>query len=359
MVKPLLLVSTCGTSLLTNGSSPEDRNWLTKIANHVEVDDTARLETIAFARREALKTADEAMRRRMSAELNGIAAVLKRYQHTQVFHLIVHTDTAPGETTAKLVQEALGGHVALLSADGLRTDSLVSFREALAELTRKLDEQVRAYREQGWFVVFNLTGGFKSLNGYLQTLGMLLADRSVFLFEGAPELMEIPRLPVRLAELEELREHANLFRRLALGYPVKEDDAEGVPEALLMKLDGEVARSMLGDLVWARHRAELLGEKLHSPLSNKVRISDAVKKAFDKLETGERVHVNEAIDAFSAYVDVNRAPPASHTIKKLQGNPVPGSTHEIYAWTDGAAGRLFGHYEQDGIFVFDRLDKHL
>jgi hypothetical protein len=52
-------------------------------------------------------------------------------------------------------------------------------------------------------VVFNLTGGFKSLNGYLQTVAMISADRCAFLFEGAPELMEIPRLPVRLAEIDE------------------------------------------------------------------------------------------------------------------------------------------------------------
>jgi hypothetical protein len=40
MTDRLLLVSTCGTSLLTNGASTEDRTWLTTVANDVEVTDS-------------------------------------------------------------------------------------------------------------------------------------------------------------------------------------------------------------------------------------------------------------------------------------------------------------------------------
>lgn len=358
MTGRLLLVSTCGTSLLMNGASSEDRAWLTKIANEVEVDD-ARLTSIVDARRERLKSADEPTRRAMSAELNGIGAVLERYKPNQLFHVLIHTDSASGKATADLAQAVLGNQTSLVSAGGLRTNDLASFRAALADLTRQLDELVRSYRAQGWFVVFNLTGGFKSLNGYLQTLAMISADRCVFLFEGAPDLMEIPRLPVRLAELEELREHAMIFRRLAVGYGVQVDAARGAPDSLLMEVDGEVTTSVLGDVAWARHRATLFAEKLQSPLSNKVRVADAVQKVFSGLEATQKVQVNEAFDEFSAYVDHARPLPKSRTFKKLQGDPVPGSTHELYAWSDGGTGRLFGHYDASSVFVFDRLAEHL
>lgn len=354
----MLLVSTCGTSLLTNGASTEDRVWLTTIANDVEVD-AARLATIVDARREGLTTADEPTRRRMSAELNGIGAVLDRYKPKQVFHLLVHTDTALGKVTAELVQESLGGRNSLMSAGGLRTNDLASFRAALADLTQQLDALVQSYRNQGWFVVFNLTGGFKSLNGYLQTLAMISADRCVFLFEGAPELMEIPRLPVRLAEIEELRDHAIIFRRLAVGYTVRAEAARGAPDSLLMEIDGEVTTSVLGDVAWARHRASLFAEVLQPPLSNKVRVAEAVQKVFAGLEPAQKVQVNKAIDEFGAFVDLGRVLPKSRTFKKIQGDPVPGSTHELYAWSDGATGRLFGHYDASGVFVFDRLAGHL
>lgn len=357
MTERLLLLSTCGTSLLTNGAGTDERAWLTKIANDVEVD-AARLAPIVEGRRGNLKAADAPTRRKMSAELNGIGAVLDRYKPKQLFHLLVHTDTALGKATADLVQEALGNQTSLVSASGLRTNDLASFRAALADLTRQLDAPVRSYREQGGFVVFNLTGGFKPLSGYLQTLAMISADRCVFLFEGMP-LMEIPRLPVRLSEIDELREHAALFRRLAVGYTVRTDDANGAPDSLLMEVDGEVTTSVLGDVAWARHRATLFAEKLQPPLSSKVRVADAVQKVFAGLETAQKVQVNEAFDEFSAYVDHGRTLPKSRTFKKLQGDPVSGSTHELYAWSDGATGRLFGHYDASGVFIVDRLAGHL
>jgi hypothetical protein len=188
---------------------------------------------------------------------------------------------------------------------------------------------------------------------------MISADRCVFLFEGAPELMEIPRLPVRLSEIDELREHVTLFRRLAVGYTVRTDDAKGAPDSLLMEVDGEVTTSVLGDVAWARHRSALFAEKLLPPLSNKVRVADAVQRVFSGLEAEQKVQVNEALDEFCAFVDHGRALPKSRTFKKLPGDPIPGSTHELYAWSDGATGRLFGHYTTSGVFVFDSLAGHL
>ncbi len=358
VIERLLLVSTCGTSLLTNGATEDDRRWLTRIANDVEVD-RARLTPIVNDRRLRLEKADEAARRKMSAELNGIGAVLARYEPKQIFHLLVHTDTALGKVTAELVQQSLGNDTALVSAGGLRTNDFASFRVALADLTRQLDELVESYRERGWFVVFNLTGGFKSLNGYLQTLAMISAHRCVFLFEGASDLMEIPRLPVRLAEIEELREHAIVFRRLAMDYRVRPEDTKSVPDSLLMEVDGEVSTSVLGDVVWARHRAALFAEKLLPTLSRRVRVVPSIQKAFAKLEAAQKVQVNEAIDEFCAYLDHGRSLPKSRSFKKLQGDPMPGSTHELYVWSDGATGRLYGHFDATGIFFFDRLEGHL
>jgi putative CRISPR-associated protein (TIGR02619 family) len=179
----LLLVSTCGTSLLSNGASPDHRQWLNEHANDVDVDAT-KLAAIVDPIRDTLRSSDAAELRAMSAELNSVHAVIDRYHPEQLFHVLVHTDTVLGKQCATLVQESLGGSTILVTAGGLRTDNLVSFREALADLTKQLDEFVQSYRDNGWFVVFNLTAGFKSLNGYLQALAMITADRCVYLFEG-------------------------------------------------------------------------------------------------------------------------------------------------------------------------------
>lgn len=361
MIEQLLLISTCGTSLLTHGVNDEDRKWLTKIANDTVAnnpDMEPRLQSIVAERRERLKAADKAERRKMSAELNGIEAVLERYKPKRTEHILVHTDTASGTATAELVQEVLNNQATLISECGLQTKNLTSFREALAELTKKLDELVQEYHSKKYFVVFNLTGGFKALNGYLQTLAMISADRCVFLFEGSSELMEIPRLPVKLAELDELRKYSTIFRRIEIGYSVPAKEAEGIPETLLMVVGEQVMMSTLGEVAWSRHRAKLFEEELLPTLSTRIRISDSVKKTFETLEKKQKIHVNDAMDDFSAHLDNNRALLKAHKFDTIKGNPVPGSTHELYAWSDGAAGRLFGHYE-NGIFVFDKLGKHL
>ncbi len=53
--------------------------------------------------------------------------------------------------------------------------------------------------------------------------------------------------------------------------------------------------------------------------------------------------------------------PQSGQFKQLHGDPLPPSTHELYAWNEGAAKPLYGHCERvgtsDKIFVFDRLWK--
>ena len=47
----------------------------------------------------------------------------------------------------------------------------------------------------------------------------------------------------------------------------------------------------------------------------------------------------------------------SFDFKPLKGVPLP-PTHEMDAWADQDAKRIFGHYEGQ-VFVLDRLDKAL
>ena len=363
MSKPVLLLSTCGISVLTNKATEEKRSWLNSITNKTMLNhaDSRRLNEHVAERLESLRHADAAVRGKLSAELNGIVEVLKRWPSSRVQHLLVHTDTAVGKAAAKLVKEALeegSEQVQFLSAAGLRTDDLASFRDALSDLTSQIEQWIPTHKEQGWATIFNLTGGFKSLNGYLQALGMLYADRCVFLFEGAHELMEIPRLPVRLADEDEVRRHSALFRRLALGYTVDAEDIRDIPDALLLVDDGKATTSVWGDVVWQRFRKKLLGEALQEPLSSKLTLRPSILKAFEGLQLDRRIQVNEALDNLSAHLDDIRPLLKANSLKKLEGKPVPGSTHEMYLWSDASAWRLFGHFEQD-CFAADSLAPHL
>ncbi len=359
----LLLLSTCGTSTLSNDADPDIRRWLNDIANKPQLSDCeeGKLNQHVEDRKTRLLQADAAERRRLSAELNGIGAIFDKWNPQRLLHLLVHTDTAAGRASACIVKRVLEADdqlVQLLTASGLRTDDFPSFREALAELTQNVEEWFSSYRDQRWTTLFNLTGGFKSVNAYLQALGMLHADRCVFLFDGARQLMEIPRLPVKLVEADEVRTHLKLFRRLAVGYPVTANEASSAPDSLLMEINGKFATSVWGDVVWQRVRKTLLTEALFEPLSPKLVIKEKHKKKFQGLPEDRRIQVNEALDALSAHLDCKRDLPKSNSFKQLQGNPAPPSTHELYLWSDEGAWRLFGHYEASD-FVADSLGPHL
>jgi putative CRISPR-associated protein (TIGR02619 family) len=359
---PMLLVSTCGTSIFTNEACPEDRAWLAKIANKKQLDknELSRLQGIVAARKGLILEANEEKRRQLSAELNGIAAVQNRWKENRMEHYLIHSDTAIGKASAEIVQNSIQqSNVQLLSTGGLCTDDAPSFRTAMSDLTSQLiEEMLPGYRGKGYRVIFNLTGGFKSVNAYLQAVGMLYADHCVFLFESASDLMEIPRLPVELRVTDALRKFLVSFRKMAVGYPVLEQDVSDIPETLLMIADGQATPSIWGDIIWQQDKKQLLGEKLFEPLSPKIQLSDSFRKSVEALLPDRRFHVNEALDELSAYLDQGRPLLKSRAFKALEGNPCPPSTHELYLWSDGNASRAFGHY-QDAIFVFDSMDAHL
>jgi hypothetical protein len=60
------------------------------------------------------------------------------------------------------------------------------------------EEELPGYRSRGYKVVFNLTGGFKSVQGVMSILGMMYADEVVYIFETGTELLRMPRLPIVL-----------------------------------------------------------------------------------------------------------------------------------------------------------------
>ncbi|MBX3141498.1 MAG: putative CRISPR-associated protein [Trueperaceae bacterium] len=357
----LLLLSTCGTSVLTNNASEEDRRWLHSITNLARLtkEDQARLDAMARERAARLRAASEPERRRMSAELNGAYAAMKQWPAKTVHHLLVHTDTAAGKAVAEIIEGGLmdTGSVSRLSAPGLRTDDAACFRDALSQLTREIEASWSG-NASGWDdTVFNLTGGFKSVNAYLQALGMVYRHRCVFLFEGAEELMEIPRLPVQLAEAAEIRPYLKVFRRIIYGYPVTPQEAAGLPQSLLTEMDGLVTTNFWGDAVWGRVSNELLGEALLEPISTKLNVTK-VAKSVAALEPKRRVQANRACDALAANLDGKRPLTKAHTFKALGGNPVPPATHELYLWSDEDTGRLWGHFEGSR-FVADSIGSHL
>lgn len=360
-----LVLSPCGTSLLTNHAG-EHRSLVTKISNARSPDEVP-VESLAAARavitkaRAALAEATPATVHRLSAELNALSRLYggDMAKGARDVHFLLCTDTWLGSETAALVQAWLEQHgiqAQVQRQTDLRTVSVDEFQVALSDLARWCADTLPGYRDHGFRVVFNLTGGFKSVNGFLQALAMIHADETVYVFEGEQSLLRLPRLPMRMAELDHVREHVQQLRRLARNLPA---DASGIPETFVFQVGGLTTLSAWGAAVWGELHRRLYEEKLWQPPSTLIRFGPQFEDSVAKKAPSpdRRRMVNQRLDDLAVLLEQGTNP-RRLDFKKLCGNPRPPATHELDAWADQDAKRIFGHYEGD-VFQLDRLDDAL
>lgn len=368
-----LMVSTCGTSLLTGLARPgkphADR------AQPIAASANATAKSATVAQREAINTVAVDCRgilkgdspetvRQASAELNGLLGYYDNHlDHAQGdVHILLHSDTLQGETVAEILREYLARkHVnaSVQSFSDLRTDTLVNFQSGLAGVIRWCQDTLPGYRASQYRIVFNLTGGFKSIQGWMQTLGMFYADEIIYIFESGGELLRIPRIPVDIgsAALGAIRQHLPLFRRLGAGSRTcrRAEVPDGVPEAFFYQVGDDVELSPWGQVVWQQARGKLYSEKLLDSPTGAIVFTERFKRGAGDRTPDQLAHVNERIDDFAAYLaDQGKNPDRLH-VRPLRGNPVPPSTHEFNAWAESPGWRVFFHTDSDGKKILDDL----
>lgn len=369
MRRPSLIISTCGTSILTNESDNERRALINGLANCQERDITPEnkqaLEQHIQERQQILEnTRDTNQIKRLSAELNGILTyhgdILKPANGVPDQYVLITSDTYLGKRVGEIIKSWMRSRELVVDVwrpSGLVANDRDSFRWAMAELIQKCEEMLPGYKDSGYRIAFNLTGGFKSAQGFLQTLGMFYADECFYIFETG-SLLTIPRLPIKLDTGGVIGEHDRAFRRLGLGEYLPPEDCKDIPETLLVQVEQDVFLSEWGTLVWERGKKEFYGKRLLDPLpglryaqnfSNKVKRSNP---APNRLAT-----LNERLDELSLVVRNKRKNLKGLDLKMLKGNPRPPSTHECDIWSDDER-RLFGHYEEDD-FVLDDIERGL
>lgn len=269
-MKKKLIISSIGTSLLTNRAANNDeRSLLTRTANHTNYENDAHkslIEKCEAAAREMLKNGAPDVIRKASAELNGIYGIYggDLPKHSQDMHLLITTDTVQGKITAYIVkdflnQKGLAADVVVLNK--FSTASKENFSEGIQHLLKWCDETIDGYRESGYEVTFNLTGGFKSQQGFMNTIGMFYADKIVYIFESGSELIEIPRLPIAIDKTI-FEQHKSLFLQHYAGKPYRKEDFKGIPETLYDTLNDEVHPSIWGELAWNKVKTEILEKEL-------------------------------------------------------------------------------------------------
>ncbi len=270
------IVSTIGTSILTNliiRKNPEESNWynlLRDSANQRQSELTEETQTVIdtlYGRAlEKFRENDVQTNRDMSAELNGIYGiydgVLPNKSTDQ--HYLICTDTAQGQRTGEIIKHFLTNKgfitVNIFTPPKLSTKDTNAFADGTKELIRWLEEYVPK-PPSNFYVVFNLVGGFKSLQGYMNTFGAFYADEVIYIFEGSTDLIRIPRLPIKI-DTSVIEDNLVKFAMMAAGemYPIKE--LNDIPETLLEKAEDHAGISAWGLLVWNRSKSDLLVKEL-------------------------------------------------------------------------------------------------
>lgn len=262
-----VVISTVGISLLTNQSeSKAERDSLYNEANCKDNKISPEVKALIIKLKEKaiakLNGEVEAIRK-ASAELNGIYGLYQERleQGSGDMHWLIATDTAQGKETAKIVESFLqskGLTAQVYIPKGFSTASTGCFSDGIDELLTQLETMTDGYDK----VCFNLVGGFKSLQAYLNTIGMFYANEIIYIFEGgSSEVITIPRLPIKIDE-SVIEPYKVQFALMAADAEVKLSQLTNIQEALIYKVDDEVTLSNWGKLVWNQSKRELLSQDL-------------------------------------------------------------------------------------------------
>lgn len=265
------IITTIGTSLLTNGVSEELKKLLSETANfkedEMEPEQISKIKDRVREIQSKLSGADITAVKRMSAELNGVLTYIDPEGGETYSHYLLYTDTFQGELAVKIVSEWLQEHgtpqAISIKLEGLSTRDRSAFAKGIDFLLGFCDNTLPELKRQNHRIIFNLVGGFKSLQAYAQTIGMIYADEIIYIFEGAgSKLITIPRLPIQF-EIEKLKSHAATITRMAqTSEPISSSELQDLPEAYLEIADDLAALSAWGKLAWNQNRREILGGDL-------------------------------------------------------------------------------------------------
>lgn len=362
------IISPVGTSILTNEAVGNLKGIVNKHSNalsdsDIEIDDRTAVMELIRACETKLEQIDVLSAKALSAELNGIISYysnnLSSNELKDDVMYLIHSDTFIGRETGRLVDIFLSRYftrVIPLSVKGLQTGVNSELRPAFAHLATEIDTIHQGLR-YGEKLIFNLTGGFKAVQGFMQTLGTFYADETIYIFQAAKELMRIPRLPVKLVAEGYIRDHIDTWRCMCQNLEVDPSDLQGIPETLYYEFEGLHDLSEYGRIVWNQVRKEIYGEKVLPSYYEKLVFGKGFMPSVQGFSPDRTRLINEKIDMLTAYL-ITGQNLKSLSFKKLVGKQPAPVSHEAYAWSDQDAKRIYCHYEGERL-ILDWVGDHL
>lgn len=316
MPKPKLVISTVGTSLLTNeiDRDIDPNNWLSLLEetanythdeirrNHENVVDiieelSERAEAKLSNKKKLPNEKNIEQVREISAELNGIYGLYEgKLENGKLdTHWLITTDTAQGQETAKLIQKFLNrkvNFVQIYTPDKLSTFNTQNFTQGIDDLLDWIDKKVKEHQNDE--IYFNLVGGFKAFQGCMNTIGMFYADKIIYLFEGkGSRLITIPRLPITV-DKSKLKDHVTTLALLDAGAGLSGLQISQLPEALVAEVERKFTISNWGQLIWNQCKDEFLSQDLTN--FPRIHYGDSFRKDYKDISSpDEKVKLQETL----------------------------------------------------------------
>ncbi len=313
-----VIISTIGTSLLTNQinrADTDETTWYSQLRdtanlskklleqNYPEV--LTIIQTLESRALDSLSHSEVGKIRTSSAELNGIYGLCQEQLSVgiQDIHWLIGTDTAQGQAAAAIVEKFLLiqslKNINTYIVPGLTMASTSSFSDGIDNLITWMQTYIPAYKESTYKIYFNLVGGFKGLQGYLNTIGMFYADEIIYIFEGKQsELITIPRLPVTvdLKVIEPFKVQMALMDAKA---ELSVNDVKGITETLIYICENEVTLSNWGKLIWGECKQDFLAQELLQ--FPRLKYQDSFKEDYKAIsQKHERVKLQETLAKVSS-----------------------------------------------------------
>jgi len=358
------ILTTCGLSILTNGLKesfkPKDifkNSNLLKKEIDKEILDIFEKEIEILKQKILTFNLDEL--KKLSAELNALICYYENGFGKNDYYKLLHTDTYLGQKTAEIIEYYLksqGLTVDSYSPKDLKTSNLEEFHIALSDLVKDLSEELDGYRNSGYKIVFNLTGGFKGVNSFLQTMASLYANESIYIFENSSELLRIPKIPIKI-DKKIFEKNINIFRALDINIDIDKKILKYIPETLINKIDEDYILSPWGEIVWQKFKMEYYRENLVDSITKKIEYSENFTKDFISLSREDSYQLNKSIDKLESYLN-NGVNLRSLRYHKLKGNIAEQYSHEFYPF-DGNDSRRCYCNERNGKIILEKIDAHL
>jgi len=172
-----------------------------------------------------------------------------------------------------------------------------------------------------------LVGGFKAVQGYMNTIGMFYAHEVIYIFEGSNQLIKIPRLPVDI-KLSEVEEYKVPLAMMAQGEVLTSwKKAQKVPKDWVFVVDEEMTLSTWGQLIYQQCKKDLLSSEKLLDLP-RLHYQDSFHADYKKIKDNkEKVQLHETLAE------------VSHKLEKSNGDISvlikSGIRYDPYEGTDG------------------------